>query len=90
MYSCVALAAGGRSVYAAGSDKKLRELEDGVGAGTQVAAEIECGCCITQLAVPASVPCLLDSHGCGLALPDCKQVGESASRLAADNSCPGV
>ena len=56
IYSCVALAAGGRSVFAAGSDKKLRELEDGVGAGTQVAAEIECGCCITQLAVPASTP----------------------------------
>ena len=56
VYNAVALASGGRSLFAAGSDKKLRELEDAVGSGTQVAVEVDCGCCITQLAVPSSAP----------------------------------
>ena len=52
VYSSVVLASGARSMYAVGSDKVLRELEESAGGNTTASAEIDTGCVLTKIAVP--------------------------------------
>ncbi|KAI8472173.1 MAG: hypothetical protein J3K34DRAFT_519934 [Monoraphidium minutum] len=41
-----------RALLAAGSDRKIKELEDAAGTGTQVSREVDAGVAITALALP--------------------------------------
>ena len=52
-YACLAVGASAGPVYAAGSDNKLKALEDAGSAGLRIAADLEAGCAITQLALPS-------------------------------------
>ncbi len=51
MYNAVVASSDGRHLYAAGSDCKIRELEEVAGTGTQVACEADAGCIVTALAL---------------------------------------
>ncbi len=51
-YSCV-VATPERAMFVAGSDRKVKELEDSESAGMQILREVETGCVITQLAIAA-------------------------------------
>jgi hypothetical protein len=51
-YSCV-VATPERAMFVAGSDRKVKELEDSDSAGMQILREVETGCVITQLAIAA-------------------------------------
>ena len=52
VYSSVKLASGARSIYATGSDKVLRELEESTSGNTTATAEVEVDCLLTRIAVP--------------------------------------
>ena len=52
-YNCLAIGASGSTIYAAGSDNRVKALEDDGNVGLKVAADIEAGCTITQIALPA-------------------------------------
>lgn len=60
-YKCVVSSPNGRSIYAVGSDKKLKEIVEG-----QVNDEHESDAIITQLAMPSTARVLLagTEHGC--------------------------
>ena len=59
MYNCVVLASGARSMYATGSDRVLRELEESAGGQTTATAEIAMDCLLTKIAVPQGAGSLL-------------------------------
>ncbi|KAK9845760.1 hypothetical protein WJX81_001703 [Elliptochloris bilobata] len=54
-----------RVVFAAGSDRKIKELADTSGAGMQVVREVEAGCVVTQLAMAAGGRCLFTGTDSG-------------------------
>ena len=51
-YSCVVATPDSRALYAVGSDRKLKELEDTAGTGTQITKEVDTGCELTSIALP--------------------------------------
>lgn len=51
-YACIAVGAAGSTIYAAGSDGKLRELQDEDGGGLKCATEVALDCAISQLCLP--------------------------------------
>ena len=55
-YASLAIRASGGTIYAAGSDGKLKALEDGGSVGLKVAADVEVSCTITQIALPVGKP----------------------------------
>ncbi|KAL3131590.1 hypothetical protein ABBQ38_007889 [Trebouxia sp. C0009 RCD-2024] len=52
-YSCVVATPDSRALYVVGSDKKLKELEEVGGTGTQVTKELDTGAVINSIALPA-------------------------------------
>lgn len=44
-----------RALYVVGSDKKLKELEEVGGTGTQVTKELDTGAVINSIALPAGI-----------------------------------
>ena len=52
-YNCLAIGASGSTIYAAGSDNRIKALEDDGNVGLKVAADIEASCTITQIVLPA-------------------------------------
>lgn len=52
-YTSVLSTPDSKTIYAVGSDMKLKEMEDTQGSGTQITKEIEAGAIITQIALPA-------------------------------------
>ena len=56
-YSCLAIGAPGSAIYTAGSDSRLKALDDDGSAGWKVAADIEAGCTIFQIVLPTGLPC---------------------------------
>lgn len=52
VYTSVACTPDCRSLFAAGTDNKLKELEDTAASGTQVVREVDTGVALTQLALP--------------------------------------
>jgi hypothetical protein len=55
-YSSLAIGASGSTIYAAGSDGKLKALDDDGNVGLKVAAEVDANCTITQIALPPGPP----------------------------------
>ena len=55
MYNTVVASSDGRHLYAAGSDQKIKELEEVTGTGTQVSREADAGCVVTALALQAGL-----------------------------------
>ena len=49
-----------RALYVVGSDKKLKELEEVGGTGTQVTKELDTGAIINSIALPAGTASLLE------------------------------
>lgn len=49
----MATGASGSTIYAAGSDDRLKALEEDGSVGLKVAADIDAGCAIFQIALPA-------------------------------------
>ena len=45
-----------RALYVVGSDKKLKELEEVGGTGTQVTKELDTGTVVNSIALPAGTP----------------------------------
>lgn len=54
-YTCVLSTADSKTIYAVGSDMKLKEMEDTQGSGTQITKEIDAGTIITQIALPEGI-----------------------------------
>ena len=52
-YTSVAATPDNKALYAAGSDRKLKELEDTAGTGTQITKELDTGCVLTSTVLPA-------------------------------------
>ena len=52
-YSCVVATPDSHALYVVGSDKKLKELEEVGGTGTQVTKELETGASVNSIALPA-------------------------------------
>ncbi|KAK9830297.1 hypothetical protein WJX72_010857 [[Myrmecia] bisecta] len=52
-YTCVVATPDNHTLYAVGSDKKLKELEDTSGTGTQITKEFDTGVVLTQIALPS-------------------------------------
>ncbi|GMH45741.1 hypothetical protein BSKO_13704 [Bryopsis sp. KO-2023] len=52
-YTCVLSTPDSKSIYAVGSDMKLKEMEDTQGSGTQITKEIDAGTILTEIALPA-------------------------------------
>lgn len=56
-YACLAIRTSGGTIYAAGSDNKLKALEDGGNhVGLRVSVEVDTKCTVTQLALPEGEP----------------------------------
>lgn len=47
-----------KALYVVGSDKKLKELEEVGGTGTQVTKELDTGVLVNSIALPAGEPAL--------------------------------
>ena len=58
-YSCVVATPDSHALYVVGSDKKLKELEEVGGTGTQVTKELDTGAVINSIALPAGAASLL-------------------------------
>ncbi|DBA68566.1 TPA: hypothetical protein ACH3X2_013579 [Trebouxia sp. C0005] len=52
-YSCVVTTPDSHALYVVGSDKKLKELEEVGGTGTQVTKELDTGTMVSSIALPA-------------------------------------
>lgn len=57
-YSCVVATPDSKAMYVVGSDKKLKELEEVGGTGTQVTKELDTGTMVNSIALPAGNPLL--------------------------------
>jgi len=55
-YASLAIGASGGTIYAVGSDGKLKALEDDGSVELRVAADVEVNCTITQIALPPGPP----------------------------------
>ena len=65
-YNCVVATPDSRALYVVGSDKKLKELEEVGGTGTQVTKEVDTATNVNSIALPAGVLPLLSEAGHGL------------------------
>ena len=63
-YNCLAVGASGSTIYAAGSDNRIKALEDDGNMGLKVAADIEAGSAVTQIALPAGIDKAAAASGC--------------------------
>lgn len=61
-YSCVVATPDSKALYVVGSDKKLKELEEVGGTGTQVTKELDTGVLVNSIALPAGEPALHAVH----------------------------
>lgn len=61
-YSCVVATPDSKSLFVVGSDKKLKELEEVGGTGTQVTKELDTGVLVNSIALPAGEPALRAVH----------------------------
>lgn len=87
IYSSAALTSGARSILATGSDRILRELEESTGGNTSASREVETGCQLTKLAVPAGgLPCLHACHVCGCHM----QQDQAPPNIVAAHKCHPV
>lgn len=62
-YTSVLSTPDSKTIYAVGSDMKLKEMEDTQGSGTQITKEIDAGAVITQIALPAGTTKSQVNHG---------------------------
>lgn len=66
-YSCVVATPDSKALYVVGSDKKLKELEEVGGTGTQVTKELDTGVLVNSIALPAGkLRCMLCFLACML------------------------
>lgn len=54
-----------KALYVVGSDKKLKELEEVGGTGTQVTKELDTGVLVNSIALPTGRPAVHAGPGCG-------------------------
>ena len=57
-YSCVVATPDSKALYVVGSDKKLKELEEVGGTGTQVTKELDTGVLVNSIVLPAGMPAM--------------------------------
>lgn len=72
-YSCVVATPDSRALYVVGSDKKLKELEEVGGTGTQVTKELDTGTTVNSIALPAGTAMLQYIKSCLSILMDCNK-----------------
>ena len=63
-YSCVVATPDSRALYVVGSDKKLKELEEVGGTGTQVTKELDTGTTVNSIALPAGTAMVQYTQPC--------------------------
>lgn len=73
-YSCVVTTPDSKSLYAVGTDKKLKELEEVAGTGTQITKELDTGVMVNSIALPAGLYFFLNLR------PSCVSVCGTLSR----------
>lgn len=69
MYHSAVASLDGAHLYAAGSDQKVKEMEEVPGTGTVVTRESDAGCVVTALALQpgqATLSCVASLHACSV------------------------